>query len=42
MKKTARAFRGPFKCPRCGSLNTEQNGNFDWCLDCKWSQSGAA
>jgi hypothetical protein len=33
-KRVFIVYRGPFKCPNCGSWNTGQAIKVDWCYDC--------
>ncbi len=38
MKKLLKLiFKGPSKCPDCGSYNTGESTNADWCNDCGWN-----
>lgn len=32
-------YKGPIRCPKCGSTNTGQGIYVDWCNDCGWEES---
>jgi predicted nucleic-acid-binding Zn-ribbon protein len=38
MIKLIKSCLGGFKCPDCGSTNTEQSTYADWCNDCGYNQ----
>ena len=37
-KKIIKIFSGGWKCPNCGSRNTQSSTYADWCNDCNYSQ----